>query len=160
MPRSAHSLAFRAVSTVAFSLLAACSNATSDGPSAPLGLAGGQTIVLANPDDAVWPADPLTVRSARIAGDTLIAAVEHGGGCREHDYRVIVSTIWMESFPIQVPARISHDAHGDVCKALLTREVRVSLAPLANAYRDAYRQEHGSIALRLAGSPSELLFSF
>src|SRR4051794_25871404 len=122
MPRSFRSLALHIASAAAFSLLAACSNAASEGTNAPLALGAAPTIVLANPDDAAWPADPLTVESVRIAGDTLIAAVLHGGGCREHDYRVVVSTIWMESFPVQVPARISHDSHGDVCKALLRRE--------------------------------------
>jgi hypothetical protein len=140
--------------------LAACSNSAADGSSAPLAASSAETIVLGNPDDARWPADPLTIESAQIRADTLVATVVHGGGCRDHDYRVVVSTTWMESFPVQVPAKVSHNANGDVCKALLRRELRVSLAPLAQAYRDAYRQTNGSIVLRLAGSSSGLLYTF
>ena len=140
--------------------LTACSSSAVAGSTAPLGLTNAETIVLANPDDARWPADPLTIESAQIKADTLIASVVHGGGCRDHDYRIVVSTIWMESFPVQVPARISHNANGDLCKALLRRELRVSLAPLAQAYRDAYQQTKGSVVLRLAGSPSGLVYTF
>jgi hypothetical protein len=140
--------------------LAACSNSASDGSSAPLGTTSAETIVLGNPDEARWPADPLSIESAQIKADTLVATVVHGGGCRDHEYRVVVSTTWMESFPVQVPAKISHNANGDVCKALLRRELRVSLTPLAQAYRDAYRQTHGSVALRLAGSPTGLVYTF
>ncbi len=138
----------------------ACSNAASDGSSAPLAATSAESIVLGNPDDARWPADPLTIESAQIKGDSLVATVVHGGGCRDHDYRVVISTTWMESFPVQVPAKISHNANGDLCKALLRRELRVSLAPLAQAYREAYRQTSGSITLRLAGSPNGLLYTF
>ena len=140
--------------------LAGCSSSASDGTSAPLRATSAESVVLANPDDPQWPADPLTIESAQIKGDTLIASVVHGGGCRDHDYRIVVSTIWMESFPVQVPARISHNANGDLCKALLRRELRVSLAPLAQAYREAYGQTSGSIALRLAGSPTGLVYTF
>jgi hypothetical protein len=138
----------------------ACANSATDGTSAPLSAAGAGSIVLGDPDDSRWPADPLTIEAAQIKADTLVATVVHGGGCRDHEYQVVVSTAWMESFPVQVPAKISHNANGDVCKALLRREVRVSLAPLAQAYRDAYRQTHGSVALRLAGSPTGLVYTF
>lgn len=153
-------LPFRSLALWLTAALTACSSSASDGSSAPLAATSAETMVLANPDDARWPADPLTIESAQIKADTLIATVVHGGGCRDHDYRVVVSTIWMESFPVQVPARISHNANGDVCKALLRRELRVSLAPLAQAYRDAYHQTTGSIVLRLMGSPSGLVFTF
>jgi hypothetical protein len=140
-------------------LTSACSSAASDGSNAPLSAAGAETIILAGPNDA-WPSDPLAIEAARIQGDTLVATITHGGGCRDHDYRVVASTAWMESFPVQVLARISHDAHADACRALLRRELRVSLAPLARAYREAYREASGSLVLRLTGSPNELVYKF
>src|SRR5690349_630781 len=99
---------------LAAAALAACSNSASDGSAAPLATTNAETIVLANPDDARWPADPLTIEAAQIKADTLVATVVHGGGCATHEYRVVVSTTWMESFPVQVPARISHNANSDV----------------------------------------------
>lgn len=159
MPVTVRSRAFP-FACVALAALTACSDA-SNGAAPLASLAStAEAAVLGDPDDPRWPSDPLTVEAARIVGDSLVATVAHGGGCRDHEYRLVISTTWMESFPVQVPARISHNANGDVCKALLRREVRVSLAPLAQAYRDAYKQTNGSISLRLAGSPSGLLYTF
>jgi len=154
-------LPFRSLALLLAGALASCSSSASDGGlNAPLAAASARSIVLADPDDARWPSDPLNIESAQIKADTLIASVVHGGGCRDHEYQLVVSTMWMESFPVQVPARISHDANGDLCRALLHRELRFSLAPLAQAYREAYRQTNGSIVIRLAGSATGLVYTF
>jgi hypothetical protein len=121
---------------------------------------GDQTVLLDPAGDSARPRDPVTIDSARVTGDSLFAYVTHGGGCAQHSYQLVVSTIWMESFPVQVPARISHDANGDNCKALLRREVGFSLAPLADAYRRGYQQTSGSISLRLSGSNASLIYRF
>lgn len=110
--------------------------------------------------DSAWAADPITIENAHIDGDTLIATVTHGGGCRTHDYQLIVGTAWMESFPVQAPGRMSHDAHGDPCKALLRHELRINLTPIADVYRVNYRREHGTVSLLLAGSSSLLWYMF
>jgi hypothetical protein len=119
----------------------------------------GQAVLVTEPDPR-WPSDPLTVTSAAVVGDSLVVAVEHGGGCATHDYQLVVSRSWMESFPVQVPARLSHGAHGDACKALIRRELRFSLLPVADAYRASYQQAHGSVSIRLAGSTAALLYTF
>jgi hypothetical protein len=110
--------------------------------------------------DSLWPADAISIDSVHIDGDTLIANVTHGGGCRTHDYKLVVGTAWMESFPVQAPGRMSHDAHGDLCKALIRRELRISLTPIADAYRMTYNREHGTVSLVLKGSSSLLWYMF
>ena len=116
----------------------------------------GQAVVT----DSAWPADAISIDSVEIDGDTLIANVTHGGGCRTHDYKLVVGTAWMESFPVQAPGRMSHDAHGDQCKALIRRELRISLKPIADVYRVTYQREHGTVSLLLAGSGSLLWYMF
>jgi hypothetical protein len=111
-------------------------------------------------DDSRWPSDPLAIDKASVDGDTLAVSVSHGGGCAQHSYQLVIARIWMESNPVQVPARISHDAHGDNCKALLRKDLRISLVPLADAYRAAYRQTHGSVSIRLTGWSAPLLYAF
>lgn len=110
--------------------------------------------------DSAWPADAITIDSAHIDGDTLIAHIAHGGGCRTHDYQLVVGTAWMESFPVQAPGRMSHNAHGDPCKALLRRELRISLTPIADVYRVSYHRDHGTVSLLLTGSSSLLWYMF
>jgi len=149
------------VGIAAFVILVAGCNSSSepspvDFPSALSGDTRGQAVVT----DSVWPADAISIDSVHIDGDTLIADVTHGGGCRTHDYKLVVGTAWMESFPVQAPGRMSHDAHGDLCKALIRRELRISLTPIADAYRATYQREHGTVSLLLAGSSSLLWYMF
>lgn len=110
--------------------------------------------------DAGLPNDAITVDSVRIVGDTLAAVVSHGGGCAVHSYQLVIGTAWMESFPVQVRARIAHNANADVCRALLRRELRMGLQPLAEAYRKSYKQEHGTVSIQLAGSNNVLWYVF
>jgi hypothetical protein len=144
-----------------FTAAAACSHTEpATGLSADASQSSGGSAVLANEPDPKWPSDPLAISNASVVGDTLVVAVENGGGCAAHTYQLVVSRAWMESLPVQVAARVSHDAHGDLCKALIRRELRFSLTPVAETYRAAYQQQHGTVAIRLAGSSSELLYSF
>jgi len=39
-------------------------------------------------------------------------------------------------------------------------ELRMSLRPLADAYRASYKQEHGSVAIQLSGATKGLLYVF
>jgi hypothetical protein len=152
------------VIVAAATLFSACAAAT-DPSQADLAAAlasntRGRAVVADSAGEDAWPKDAIAIDAARIEGDSLVATVSHGGGCAKHAYQLVVSTLWMESFPVQVPARLSHDAHGDLCKALLRRELRISLEPLANAYRDSYQQPHGSVSIRLNGTDASLLYTF
>ena len=146
--------------TTAAIVLAACSCAADpainrDTPTTADGVHG--TVVT---NDSGLPSDPITIDSTRVVGDTLAAVVSHGGGCANHSYQLVIGSAWMESFPVQVRARIAHNANGDLCRALLRRELRMSLRPLADAYRASYRQEHGSVAIQLSGTTKGLLYVF
>lgn len=106
------------------------------------------------------PNSAIAIDSARVVGETLVAVVSHGGGCTEHSYQLVIGTAWMESSPVQVRARLAHDANGDMCRALIRRELLIPLRPLADAYRSSYKQQHGSVSIQLTGSTSPLLFVF
>lgn len=110
--------------------------------------------------DTGLPNDPIAIDSARVDGDTLAVSVRHGGGCGNHTYQLVIGSTWMESFPVQVGARIAHDANHDSCRALIVRHLRMSLRPLKDAYRASYRQEHGSVTIRLEGSTAALSYKF
>jgi hypothetical protein len=107
-----------------------------------------------------FPSDLITIAGTRFVGDTLVLSVTHGGGCRDHAYQLLAGTVWMESLPVQVAARLSHDANGDMCRALLSRDVKVNLTPLRDAYRRAYGGTTGKIALRLEGAPAAVVYEF
>jgi hypothetical protein len=120
----------------------------------------GQVLLVPSVSAPVWASDPLAVSGLAIDGDTLRAAVTYGGGCRRHALQPIAETVWMESYPVQVHARIAHNADRDPCDALVTRLLHIDLTPLRDAYRRSYRATRGRIALRLAGAREVPVYEF
>lgn len=95
------------------------------------------------------PADVLEIASARAEGGILTVEVRYGGGCTSHDVDAVAWTGWMESNPVQVGVALTHDAHGDACKALVTRSLAFDLEPLRRAYQKAYGSGPATLSLRV-----------
>jgi hypothetical protein len=127
-------------------LLAGCNlGPTSPRPTLSPDTVGASQVV---DDLGPWPADPFQSVRVRIEGDTLVADVTYGGGCEEHRFALVFASEFMESEPVQVRGLLSHDARGDMCRALLGRTLRYDLTPLRRAYEAAYRTESGVIDLQ------------
>lgn len=163
-------LARTALSTAAFALAAAaalgaaCSRTPVDGEPDPVSTATtgeAPTVELAeNFEATMWKLDPYTIDSAMVVGDTLRLVVRHGGGCRTHRFSLAASRAFRESSPVQVSAVLTHDADGDNCRALLTRDLRYDLTPLREAYRAAYGAGPGSIVIHLWHQGRSLRYDF
>ncbi|MXZ01815.1 hypothetical protein F4Y93_14665, partial [Candidatus Poribacteria bacterium] len=61
--------------------------------------------------------DAYTLNSATITEDTLNISVSYSGGCEKHVFTLVVSEGFLESFPVQLPVSIAHDANNDTCEA-------------------------------------------
>ena len=109
--------------------------------------------VLAGSDPSVSRTDPVDIVHAEIQGDDLRLQLRFGGGCAEHDFALVHSGEFRESHPVQTTLTLMHDAHGDMCRALLRREITFDLSPVKQAYRRAY-SEHGVIIVHLAAPGS------
>lgn len=92
--------------------------------------------------------DPAEIMRADLDGDVLKLHVRFGGGCAEHDFSLIHTGEFMESHPVQTRLNLTHDAHGDNCRALLSRDLTFDLAPVKRAYRQSY-SEHGALILHV-----------
>jgi hypothetical protein len=97
---------------------------------------------------------------AFVQGNVLHVTVQYGGGCRTHEFRLHASHVFLESNPVQSPLAIRHDAHNDLCKALLTHQLRFDLTALRDAWRASYRQQSGTIILRLRGYSEGIAYVF
>ncbi|KPL19374.1 MAG: hypothetical protein AMJ92_03580 [candidate division Zixibacteria bacterium SM23_81] len=107
-------------------------------------------IILFDDHNAITLAtDAATIEEASLQRDFLRLQVAYGGGCRKHDFKLYGSTSFMESYPVQTKIYLSHDAHGDRCKALVRDEMIFDLSPLKQAYRYMYRTGMGPIRLRI-----------
>jgi len=107
-----------------------------------------------------WPSDRYSLNEAKIEGDRLVLEVQHGGGCKEHEYKLVVSDRFRESEPVQAEALLSHDAHGDLCKALVHAKLEADLTPLKKRWQSQYQRESGRIQLRLEGVDRTVVYSF
>ena len=105
--------------------------------------------------------DEYALNSATITDDTLNISVSYGGGCEAHQLTFVVSDTFLESFPVQLHTSLAHNANGDGCEAWLTDNYRFDLTPIKKMYQKAYRQEAGTIILRLKDAPDgELVYEF
>ena len=105
--------------------------------------------------------DEYALNSATITDDTLNISVSYSGGCKDHQFTLVVSNTFLESFPVQLHASIAHNANGDTCEAYPTEDYRFDLTSIKTMYQEAYRQEAGTIVLRIKDAPdAELVYEF
>ena len=105
--------------------------------------------------------DKYALNSAMITEDTLNISVSYSGGCAKHQLTLIVSDTFLESFPVQLPVSIAHNANGDTCEAYPTENYRFDLTPIKTMYQETYRQAAGKIILRLKDAPDgEMIYEF
>ena len=111
--------------------------------------------------DGRFGTDKYTLNIASINGDTLTINVSYGGGCEKHEMTLVVSESFLESFPVQLPVSLAHNANGDNCEAWLTEDHNFDLTPIKTLYQKSYQQEAGTIILRLKDAPnSEFVYKF
>ncbi len=144
--------------------LAACLALLACSGSAPLAPAGDPSRVVLRETPSSASLDPASITRAAVRGDELVLEVTYGGGCAEHDFAVYVHPGFMESLPVQVRAQLTHDAHGDNCRALLGKELRFDLRPLKEVYQRAYSAS-GTVIVQLqapgkASSTTPVTYSF
>lgn len=124
-------------------------------PAAPIVIVRGPV------DPADWVVDPLTVQDVRIADDRLTVRARHGGGCRGHDFYLVAAKTFMESNPVQSDVLLTHDAHGDLCRAIVAADLVFDLGPLKRAWEEAYGQSGGgTIILRIRGWDPPVTYTF
>lgn len=106
------------------------------------------SIILANgtkPDD--WKMNSYSLTSAYIIGDTLFTRIIYGGGCEIHEIKLVAWNFFLESYPVKAKLLISHDSHGDLCKALITQYNKFDLSLLKYEYQSTYSSSSGIIIL-------------
>lgn len=96
------------------------------------------------------PTDPITILDASIAGDTLMVAVQHGGGCVAHGYGTCWDGSFAESDPVQTSLWLSHEDNDDPCDAIVMQDLVFDLTPMRDAWIDAYMQPSGTIIVHVA----------
>jgi hypothetical protein len=150
----------RALLTGAAVLLAtACQHAE---PMTPHGsaAAGNDRPVVLTDTPGRWRHDAFEFHSVAVRGDTLHVQVQYAGGCARHDFTLLVSPIFLESYPVQMRGSLAHHANGDMCRALVGSTLRFDLTPLKQLYRQSYGVESDTIHLGLGNWSERVVYRF
>ena len=147
---------------LAAAVLAACGQ---DGLETPIGISVNDVPPAVPRSGAVvfseapqrWGQDAFVLNTAAITGDTLELSLSYAGGCARHVVTLVVSELFRESDPVQLPVFLAHDANGDSCEAWLTQEYEFDLTPVRNRYHQAYGDGPGRMVLLLEGAPDGML---
>lgn len=112
-------------------------------------------------DSRNWAEDPFEANSAAVKGHRLTIEVSYGGGCRTHDFTLVISESFQESDPVQLSAMLAHDADGDPCQAWLTESLVFDLRLIRERYIQAYGPGPGTVVLNIKGvSEDSLVYEF
>ena len=105
--------------------------------------------------------DAFALDTATIEGDILKVNLSYSGGCKSHQFTLVASDLFHESSPVQLPIYIAHNANGDTCEAYPTEDYHFNLTPIKDLYQKRYRQDAGTIILKLKDAPEgELVYKF
>jgi hypothetical protein len=71
--------------------------------------------------------DFAAISQVAIRDNFLSFSVSYGGGCKIHEFWMLGETTLQESMPQGVLFRLSHNANGDMCKALITETMQFDM---------------------------------
>lgn len=92
--------------------------------------------------------DRSSIDSAYVKDDILHVFIEYNGGCRTHRFSLISSGTYLESYPVQLPMALAHDALSDPCRAMKHTVERFDLTSVKRTYLGNYKQG-GPLMLQL-----------
>ena len=121
-------------------------------------------------DNAIEFHSPYHFNSATITDDTFTVSVAYGGGCETHEFALLAEPAFMESDPVQLGISIVHNANDDFCERWVEENYHFDLTPIKTMYQEAYKQDAGTIHLRMIASldivtfpqgvPDDLVYEF
>ncbi|MFZ6052692.1 hypothetical protein [Halocola ammonii] len=76
--------------------------------------------------------DPYDIDSIWMAGDTIHIKVQYGGGCEEHEFKLMTNGDYAKSMPPQMTLHLEHENNNDRCRALIMKELKFDLKPIRN----------------------------
>ena len=99
--------------------------------------------------------------AATIINDRLTITASYRGGCETHQFTLVASAGFLESYPVQLSVSIAHNANGDLCEGWVTEEYDFDLTPIKMMYQEAYGEDAGTMILRLENAPDlDLVYTF
>lgn len=98
-----------------------------------------------------------------IEDDTLAITVSYSGGCEDHEFTLVASAEFAESYPVQLQVSLAHNGNGDLCRAYPTETYGFDLTPIKMLYQEAYQEDAGTVVLLFRETPEDvpdLMYTF
>jgi hypothetical protein len=86
-----------------------------------------------------------------LENDLLYLKISYSGGCVSHDFSLIGSGEFLESYPVQSSIVLSHEDNDDNCDSIITDTLVFYLTPLKELYFESYVESSGTISIFLFG---------
>ncbi|MCB9189795.1 MAG: hypothetical protein H6599_11020 [Flavobacteriales bacterium] len=77
------------------------------------------------------------ITAASIENDILTITVTYSGGCKDHEFNAYFNEIYMKSQPPKAGIFIHHIGNDDLCKKLVTEELKFNLKPMRYPGKDS-----------------------
>jgi len=74
--------------------------------------------------------DPIYLNDAFVDGNCLQINISYSGGCKDHTVDLALMHPWIDGSSSVPTFEIKHNANGDMCEAIFTKEMRFDLTPL------------------------------
>jgi hypothetical protein len=97
------------------------------------------------------PRDEFTFVNVTLEEDLLYLKVSYSGGCATHNFSLIGTGVFMESYPVQTSIVLSHEDNYDNCESIITETLVFDLTPLKELYAESYLESSGTIIIHLLG---------
>jgi len=104
--------------------------------------------------------DDFSFNTVTLEQDILSLDVSYSGGCTSHDFLLIGSGDFMESYPVQTTIVLSHEDNDDNCESLITKTLVFDLTPLKELYIDLYSESSGTIITHLLGWDNPISYEY
>ena len=95
--------------------------------------------------------DSIIIHNVKINQDRITFNISYGGGCQNHEFLLIGTGVYAESYPVQTQILLSHNSNNDTCLALFTDFLTFDLTPLKQHYRNMYSEDSATIILHIDG---------
>ena len=105
------------------------------------------------------PRDTFLINNVQIYKNFLKFNISYSGGCMEHIFKLI-STSFMESYPVQVNILLSHEDNNDSCEAWITEILIYDISPLKVSWQKLYNEKNGIIIMNIENWEESINYRF
>lgn len=109
---------------------------------------------------SLGPDDPFEVTAHRLEDDVLQVDLSYSGGCQTHEFEGLISADVLESLPVQMVGRITHEDRDDPCDSIVSGTIALDLTPLRDFYQSLYGTGAATVILQLAPIGEPILYTF